>query len=110
LAERNVANKDDIELASRIACGDMLKELGDVARRAEKAGARPQGERLAKAAKAIAKGNFEEAMRLRDEIKGDLESQRTDRHLLCLASWSCPSFWEFCRSCAKGVCRPSPRD
>ena len=81
-AERNVAKREEIELASRIACGDMLRELGDLARRAEKAGALPQGKRLAKAAKAIAKGNFEEAMRLRDEIKSDLESQRTDRHLL----------------------------
>jgi hypothetical protein len=60
----------------------MLRELGDLARRAEKAGAPPQGERLAKVAKEIAKVNFEEAMRHRDAIKGDLESQRTDRHLM----------------------------
>lgn len=71
----------DIDGASRIACAEMLKELGALARRAEKAGASPQGERLAKAAKAIAKGNFEEAMRLRDEMKSELESQRIDRQL-----------------------------
>lgn len=76
-----MARKEDIEGASRIACADMLTDLGDLARRAEKAGASPQGERLAQAAKAIAKGDFEEAMRLRDEIKSDLDVQRTDKQL-----------------------------
>ena len=41
----DVVNKDDIELDSRIAYGDMLKELGDLARDAEDSGARRKGER-----------------------------------------------------------------
>lgn len=74
-------NKEQIEAASRIACGDFLKELGDLARRAEKKGCQPQGERLAKAAKAIAKGNFQEAMRVRDDIKSDLDIAEADRSI-----------------------------
>lgn len=76
-----MADKDLVETASRIACKDILDELGSLARRAENAGAGPQGERLAKAAKAIAKGNYEQAMRIRDEIKSDLDSERNDRSL-----------------------------
>lgn len=74
-----LADKDLIQTTSRIACQGILDELGDLARRAERAGASPQGERLAKAAKAIAKGNYEQAMRIRDEIKSDLDIQQADK-------------------------------
>jgi hypothetical protein len=59
------------------ACVDMIRNVAKLARSAEWYLAPPQGRRLALCATLMARGDFESAMAVRDEIRAQLVSART---------------------------------